>query len=242
MKKIDPNAELLHMVELLDLRAGDIVLDAQTEADHLLRFAHDRTGDRGRLIGMAFGQNTFKEAAELVDSWGISNIQLMIGHPSMPVNLKQGLCHGLILRSTHGIPRLNVAINALDYLAKPGARILLRHTEWNTHLPKATEREQEMLAALKPQCVQDGQDFFRQAVNPKIYRWRDVRYDVYTVANRDSKASVRYNYDWRRMVREQLGKARVFTPREILDLIDRLEQTRGAKVSVDRYLALAIKP
>jgi hypothetical protein len=218
------------------------MLDAQTEPDLLLRFAHDRVGDRGRCIGLAFGQTTVEKSAEQIERWGLPNVQLIIGHPALPIELKDEICHGAILRHTYGVPRLSSPFGSLNRLTKPGGRVLVRHTEWTVKLPKITEEEQEMVDALRAPGVKDGQDFFNQFEQFPSRKWREIRYDVYAIASRDPRAPVRHDYDWRRMLREQLGRARIFTPRQILDLIERLETTRGAKVSVDRYLALAIKP
>lgn len=242
MKPIDPNPELKHLVDLLELRPGEIVLDAQTDADLLLRFAYEQVGERGRCVGMAYGQSTVKESKEQIERWGYDNVHLLVGHPAMAVELKKELCHGVILRHSHGLARLQPVFANLDHVARPGARVLVRHTDWNLHLPKATEREQEMLDAMHAPGVKDGRDFFDQFAAFSPRGWREVRMDVYAVASRDPRASVRYGYDWRKMMRDHLGRARVFTPREILDLISRLEHTRSAKVTVERYLALGIKP
>jgi len=241
MKRIDPHLELSNMITLLDLRPGEIMLDAQTEPDQLLRFAHDRVGARGVCIGLAFGQTTAEEVREQLARWELPNVQLVIGHPAMPLDMKNDRFHGLILRHTGGIPRLQAAFHNLERLAKPGARILVRHTDWNIKLPRVTEREQEMIDALKAPGARDGRDFFAQFENFPARPWRDFRVDVYTVASRDPRQPVRYGYNWRKMMREQLNRARVFEPREQLDLIARLDETRGAKVTVDRYLALAVK-
>lgn len=230
------------MVGLLDLRSGEMMLDSQTEPDLLLRFAHDRTGTYGRAVGMCFGQDTVNEVEEQLDRWNLEGIEMMIGHPSQPIALPENSCSGAILRHTNRLLKLDPVFMNLARITKSNGRVLARHTQWDVNLPKATEREEEMLQALGSPGCEDGKDFFNRFAALDFGRaWRDVRYDVYTVASRDPRATCRHDYDWRTMMRDQLGKARVFSPREMLDLIERLQGTRGARVTVDRYLALGVK-
>lgn len=230
------------MVGLLDLRSGEMMLDAQTEPDLLLRFAHDRTGTYGRAVGMCFGQETSNEVEAQLERWNLEGIEMMIGHPSKPIQLPDFSCSGVVLRHTQRILKLEKVFLHLAKVTMPNGRVLVRHTQWDVKLPKATEREQEMLDSLTSPGCDDGKDFFERFAGLDYSRmWRDVKYDVYTVASRDPRAACRHDYDWRTMMRDQLGKARVFSPREMLDLIERLQATRGARVTVDRYLALGIK-
>ena len=242
MRRIDPNPELLNMVGLLGLRNGEMLLDAQTEPDLLLRFAHDRTGTYGRAIGMCFGQDTVNEVEDQIDRWDTEGIEMMIGHPSNQIALPDSSCSGVILRHTQRLLKLDSVFTNLTRVAKPSGKVLVRHTQWEVHLPKATEREEEMIASLTSHGCSDGKEFFARFEALDYGRvWREVRYDVYTVASRDARAASRHDYDWRTLMRDQLGKARTFSPREMLDLIERLQDTRGARVTVDRYLALGLK-
>jgi len=230
------------MVALLDLRNGEMMLDSQSEADLLLRFAHDRTGTFGRAVGMCFGQDTVNAVGEQTRRWDTEGIEMMIGHPSQPIALPENSCSGVILRHTNRLLNLEPVFFNLIRVTKSNGRVLARHTNWEVKLPKATQQEEELLAALNSPGCTDGKNFFNQFANIDYGRsWRDVRYDVYTVASRDARASRRYDYDWRTMMRDQLGKSRIFSPRQMLDLIERLQNTRGARVTADRYLALGIK-
>lgn len=230
------------MVGLLDLRKGEMMLDSQTEPDLLLRFAHDRTGTHGRAVGMCFGQDTVNEVEDQLDRWDLEGIEMMIGHPSQAIALPETSCSGVILRHTSRLLNLEPVLTNLTRITKGNGRVLARHTQWDITLPKATEREEEMLESLKSPGCEDGKDFFARFAALDFGRlWREVKYDVYTVASRDPRASCRHDYDWRTMLRDHLGKARVFSPREMLDLIERLQSTRGARVTVDRYLALGVK-
>ncbi len=241
MRRIDPNPELLNMVGLLGLRSGDTMLDAQTGDDLLLRFAHDRSGDFGRAVGMCFGQETVAAVQEQLERWDLQGIEMMVAHPSQPIQLADNSCNGIILRHTSRLVNLENVFANLMLITKKNGRIVVRHTQWDIHLPHATEREQEMIDALASPGCRDGKEFFHRFSEVDRGRsWREVRFDVYTVASRDPRASTRHDYDWRTMLREQLGAARSFSPREMLDLIERLNDTRGAKVTVDRYLALGI--
>lgn len=241
MRRNDFSLEYFSLVSLLELRPGEVVLDAQSEPDALLPILYHEVTERGRVVGMAFGQHTFKQVRQQLDKMGLHKVELYPRHPTRP-EFRSELFHAVVLRTTLGLPNLERPLAEMRRIAKPGARCIARHTQWTLKLPRASELEEEMMAALQPPCCEDGRDFFRrfESFTPKA--WRDVRYDVFTIATRDPRASTRYNYDWRTLMRDQLLRTRQYTPRQILDLIDRLEHTRGAKVVVDRYLALGIKP
>lgn len=242
MRRVDQNPELLTMAALLNLQSGDLVLDAQTEPDLMLRFIHDRTGSFGRALGMAIGRETFSKSEAQAEKWSLRGIEVELGHPATHLqNFDNDFFHAVVMRNTQGLMNLERPLTQVERILKPGGRIVARHTQWDVQLPKATEKELEMIQTLAPRSAADGNDFFRrfETVAPK--GWREVRYDVYTVATRDPRGYARHDYDWRTMLRDQLNRTRSFTPRETLDLIERLEGTRGAKVSIDRYLALGIK-
>lgn len=242
MRRVDPNPELLTMAALLSLQNGDLVLDAQTEPDLMLRFIHDRTGSFGRAMGMSIGKETFARSEGQVEKWGLRGIEVELGHPATHLqNFDPDFFHGVVLRNTQSLVSLERPMMQVERILKPGGRVVARHTQWEVQLPKATEKELEMLETLAPKSVENGNDFFHRFERIPERGWREVRYDVYTVATRDPRGVARHDYDWRTMLRDQLNRARAFTPRETLDLIERLEDTRGAKVSIDRYLALGIK-
>jgi hypothetical protein len=98
-----------------------------------------------------------------------------------------------------------------------------------------------MISALNSPSSADGRDFFRRFETFAYNPWTDVKYDVFTMATRDDRHRTRHPYDWRTMLRSRLVDDHRFTAREILDLIERLEGTRGAKVVADRYLAVGVK-
>lgn len=228
------------MVRLLDLRQGEIVLDAQADADLLLPMAAQVVGDRGRAIGLAFGQRAMSRLEELMKERP-ERVELMPMHPSN-TSFKDRLFHGVVLRHTGGMRQLGGLLSEMHRVTKPSGRVVACHTQWECFLPKASEREEELLRLLISPAVTDGFQFFTQFRHHPSW-WSDVRLDVYGVANRDKQAQMhgRFKYDWRTMLRDQVGKDRGVEPREVLDLIERLENTRGARVRVERYLALGIR-
>jgi hypothetical protein len=149
--------------------------------------------------------------------------------------------HAIVLRNTQGLMNFERPMLQAERALKPGGRIVARHTQWDVQLPKASDKELEMIETLAPRSASGGTDFFHRFEKIASRGWREVRYDVYTVATRDPRGYARHDYDWRTMLRDQLNRTRSFSPRETLDLIEKLEATRGAKVSIDRYLALGIK-
>ena len=230
------------MTSLLNLHSGDLVLDAQTEYDLMLRFVHDRTGSFGRAVGLCAGRTTGEKVHEQLEKWNLKGIELVLGHPATHLQpFDDNFFHGVVVRNSQFLMNLERPLMQVERITRSGGRVVVRHTEWDVALPKATEKEKEMLETLKPKAYTDGNELFARFERIPARGWREVRYDVYTVATRDPRGSARHDYDWRTMLRDQITKARIFTPRETLDLIERLENTRGAKVSIDRWLALGIK-
>lgn len=241
MRKNDYTPEYFSLVSLLDLRPGDLFLDCQVEADLLLPIAHSEVTDRGRTIGMAFGAETIGRVQKMLEKHDLDQVEIVAAHPAVAIPFKDELFHAVVLRHDLGVRRLDIAFNEMWRVSKPGARVVARHMEWSVKLPRATEHEERMLQSLRAPGVADGKEFFERFKAAAPRGWRDVRMDVFTIATRDPRANTRYNYDWRTLMRDQLQRQRVYTPRDILSLIERLEDTRGAKVVVDRYLILAIK-
>lgn len=240
MRRNDFTNEFLSLTTLLELRPGDIALDAQTEADTLLPILYHEVTERGRPVGMCFGQDTLDKVQRQIEKMGIERVEVIAAHPiKMP--FKNELFHGVVLRHDLGFPRIEDVHAEMWRISKSGARIIARHTEWTIKLPRATDEEQQLIDALRPPSSADGRDFFERFQNFRLNAWREVRMDVFTIATRDPRANARYGYDWRTLLRDQLTRTRKYTPREILSLIERLEHTRGAKVVVDRYLCLGIK-
>ncbi len=243
MKRNDFTRELVGLSGLLDLRKGDLALDAQTEADAMLASLYNRVTERGRVVGLCFGQETFQAVQALLESADppLERVEVLARHPyRMP--FKDELFHAAILRHDINLLKVEPAFQELWRVSRPGGRIAVRHTAWDVQLPKATGREEQMIAALQSPGVESGTEFFERFKHFKPRAWRDVRLDVFTVATRNPRLQTRHSYDWRRMLRDLLVSKREFSAREILNLIERLETARGAKVTVDRYLALAVKP
>lgn len=244
VKRNDFTAEQFGMVSLLDLRNGDVAIDLQSEDDKLLSMLHHFVTDRGRICALAWGKNQHERVVEMVDSH-LLPVEVHAAHPTQ-TPYRDELFHGVVLRNTLGIPRIETALKEMWRISKPGARVVARHTQWNVKLPRATAAEEEMLAALSSPGVASGQQFFDAFRRTDARGWRDVRFDVFVVATRANTGNtkrerIRHDYDWRTMMRERLLRARRYEPREIIDLISRLESTRGAKVTVERYLAVGIR-
>lgn len=227
----------------MDLREGELFLDAQTEADPMLALAHQFVGERGRSVGCTFGTKTLEQAQLMIAELDLPRVEVQLAAPyGLP--FRDEMFHGLVLRHTNGFTRLGPALSELRRAAKPGARAVAMHTEWEISLPRATEAEQEMIDAVSASSVLDGEHFLREFQTFCQGRpgFREMRFDVYAIANRDVRAKTRYDYDWRTLLRDQLLRTRRYTAREILDLIERLIDARGARVVVERYVAFGIKP
>jgi hypothetical protein len=244
MRKNDLSHEWVNLVKQLDLRPGDAAIDLQTAADRLLPILNWEVTDggrcRGRTVAMTFGKQTLEQVAQQIEEQQLASVKLVAAHPSSPP-FADDKFHAVIMRTTDGVPNLPAAVAHAHRIGKAGARVAVRHTDWTVELPKATEQEQTLLAALKPSCCDDGRHLFDTFTHFNPRAWTDVRYDVFTAGHRDSRQKTRHPYDWRTMLKEQLARARAFSSREILDLIERLENTRGAKVVADRYVAVGVK-
>lgn len=240
MRRNDLTQEWIATAQLLELRPGDVVLDSQTEGDALLPILHSEVTERGKSIGMTFGQTSQQKATAQKEEYGLEEVEIIAAHP-IKTPFKDARFHGVVVRHTMGFPALEPIIKEMWRITKSGGKIIFIHTEWNIELPGITDSEQAMLDSLKSKCCKNGRDFFdRVSSFGDKKTWREIRIDVFTVANRE-KASIRYGYDWRTMLKDQLSRSRRYETRDILDFITKLENTRGSKVSAERYMCLGVK-
>jgi ubiquinone/menaquinone biosynthesis C-methylase UbiE len=240
MRRNDFTAEWIALSQLLELRPGDMVLDAQTDADALLPILATEVTERGTCVGMGFGQQALKDAMEQCEEYGMSEVEIVAAHP-IHTPFRDARFHGVILRHTFGFPAIEPIADEMVRITRSGGKIIFRHTDWQIQLPHTSPEEEAMIEVLNSKCCKDGRDFFQriQKLHPGV--WRETRIDVFTVSSRESRSYRRYSYDWRTMLKEQLARSRRFDTRQILDLIERLENTRGSKVSADRYIILGVK-
>ncbi len=239
----DTTREWHAALDTLELRAGEVFLDAQAEADPLLLLAAERVGPRGRTVGCQFGARRLAATQAMVDASGV-RVELQ---PASPLRLpfRDALFHGVVLRSTMGLRNVKAACAELWRVAKPGARVYLRHTDWHIHLPRVTADERAMISALQGAGARDGWFFFEQlqALHSRYSAsWQEMRFDVFDATNRDGRTRTRYDYDWRSLLEEDLRRLNRFEEAEITALLDRLSAARGARVIAERFVAVVVKP
>ena len=118
-------------IDLLDLRAGDIVLDVACGTGLSFPLLRDRVGPRGKVIGVELSPDMLAQAQARVAVNGWTNVELVqAAMEDAPIH---DALDAILFNYTHDVLRSPAALERIFAHARPGARVAVagvKHPPW----------------------------------------------------------------------------------------------------------------
>lgn len=226
--------ERVHYARLLNPQPGSVLVDAQARSDQTLALLHRSLGERGRLVVASWDRKSLEQLQR--ESERFQHMEVHSTHvTNIPV--KDGVANGILVREWERIVKPEAMWHEALRACTSGGRIAGVWTQWDTHLPSASQEEQSMLDLLVSPVAWTGQAWCNAALKASPHQVRDTWVDAYTLTGQNS----RWLYDWKPLLREYLLRFSHVTSRDVTRLLDRLASTHGARVESSRWMVVLVK-
>lgn len=250
----DESAQSKYLVDCLAPKAGEVILDlgcgTGLELERILRSSPVRA-----VVGIDHSERQVAAARRRLFRYirrGVAT--LMVGDAGGRLPYPPKSFHAVLsveLMECLAPPRQRRLLREIHRVLKPGGRVLLEHTDWDTQVWNASDRklERKLVHAFSDwtQGWMETSDGWMGRKLPGLLRcsklFKDIRVSTHVLTN-DRYRPGSYGYDRSRdllSLARQTRRIPTTDVRRFLADLGRLDRAGGYFYSVNRYVALASK-
>lgn len=137
----DRRERWLKLIELLDPRPGDRVLDVGCGSGQALRFIAQRTGPAGRGIGVEYGPHATDRLSGLRDGGQSTRLDPVIADAQELPFADETFDAVLCVNVLEAVPDRVGALLEMRRVLRPGGRVVVAHDDYESQVYTGTDRE-----------------------------------------------------------------------------------------------------